>query len=123
MDGSMVLGSDAVTMRNASRMVDESGVYQVLLHGTPDGFIINEVATSTKDVAKTLLESGFQKGTPIRLISCHTGVYADGTAYQFSRYLKSPVMAPTNRVRILPGGAYEIDMDGVWKTFFNTKIY
>jgi hypothetical protein len=39
-----------------------------------------------------------------------------------SRYLKSPVMAPTNKIRILEGGAYQIYGEGRFRTFFNTTI-
>lgn len=123
MDGSMVFGSDAVTMRNAARLVEEPEYFQVLLHGEADYFVIDGVPTSAKEVSRSLLQSGFQRGTPIRLISCHTGVWSDGAAYQVSRYLRSPITAPTNKVRVLEGGAYEIFDNGTWKTYFNTKIY
>jgi hypothetical protein len=122
MNGSTILGTDAATTLNASRMIPESGVHQVLLHGTGDGFIVNGAFMSSKDLARNMLESGFQHGTPVRLISCHTGVFGDGAAYQLSRYLRSPVMAPTNKVRILDGGGYEIFGGGRFRTFFNTTI-
>ncbi len=122
MSGSTVFGGDAVTKLNASRMIPEKGVYQVLLHGTPEGFIINGIPSTPKALAQSLLENGFQRGTPIRLISCNTGVFGDGAAYQVSRYLKSPIMAPTNKVRILENGAYEILGGGRFRTFFNTTI-
>ena len=64
-----------------------------------------------------MLKSGFEKGTPIRCISCNTGRFSDGAAYQLSRYLKSPILAPTDMVRILEGGAYEIHAGGIWKQF------
>lgn len=122
MNGVNVFGDDAVTMGNAALMVPEAGVHQVLLHGTPEGFMMNGAFLSSKDLARTMLQSGFQKGTPVRLISCHTGVYGDGAAYQLSRYLKSPVMAPTNKIRITNGGGYEIFGNGRFRTFFNTTI-
>ena len=50
-------------------------------------------------------------------ISCHTGAFSDGAAYQLSRYLRSPVIAPTDKVRVLQGGQYEIFSNGVWKQF------
>jgi len=119
---SSVIGTDAITALNASRMVPEAGVYQVLVHGTGEGFIVNGVFTSSKDLARSLLNAGFQRGTPVRLISCNTGVFADGAAYQLSRYLRSPVMAPTNKIRIIEGGGYDILGGGRFRTFFNTKI-
>jgi RHS repeat-associated protein len=122
MSSSTILGADGATALNASRMVSEEGIHQVLLHGTGDGFFVDGVFTSSKDLARIMLQSGFQPGTPVRLISCHTGVFGDGAAYQLSRYLRSPVIAPTNKVRILQGGAYEIYGDGRFRTFFNTTI-
>jgi hypothetical protein len=122
MSGSSVFGTDAATAINASRMVPESGVHQVLLHGTPDNFVVDGSLVSPKDLARTMLESGFQKGTPVRLISCNTGIAGDGAASQLSRYLKSPVMAPTNKIRTLEGGSYEIFGGGRFRTFNNTKI-
>lgn len=122
MNGSTVLGADAATALNASRIIPEVGVHQVLLHGTGDGFIVNGAFTSAKELARTMLQSGFQRGTPVRLISCHTGVFGEGAAYQLSRYLRSSVMAPTNKIRILDGGGYEIFGGGRFRTFFNTTI-
>ncbi len=122
MNRSTVLGADEATALNASRMVPETGVHQVLLHGTGDGFIVNGAFTSPKDLARTMLQSGYQRGTPVRLISCHTGVFGDGAAYQLSRYLRSPVIAPTNKIRIIDGGGYEIFGGGRFRTFFNTTI-
>lgn len=116
-------------MINASRLVPEEGVEQVLIHGTPTSFIIggetieDGVELTPKQLAKYMYETGFESGTPVRLISCSTGVYGDGAAYQLSRYLNSPVIAPTARVGILPGGEYLIEDGGRWRTFFNDKIY
>nr|WP_298994376.1 hypothetical protein [uncultured Allomuricauda sp.] len=64
-----------------------------------------------------MLQSGFKRGTPVRCISCHTGALRDGAGYQLGRYLRSPVLAPTDKVRILLGGPYEIFDNGVWKQF------
>ncbi|MFM7858741.1 MAG: RHS repeat-associated core domain-containing protein, partial [Flammeovirgaceae bacterium] len=120
--GTLVLGSDAATLANASRIVVENGIEQVLAHGTADVLIIDGVKMSAKELARMMLKNGFEKGTPVRLISCHTGIAGDGFAYQLSRYLKSPVLAPTNKVGVLRDGAYIIDGAGVWRTFYNTTI-
>ena len=113
----VVIGTDAVTVANASRMVTERGVTQVLVHGHPATFVVNNVVTSPKSIARTILNSGFKRGNPVRLISCSTGALEDGAAYQLSRYLKSPVLAPTNKVRVLPGGGYDIYGGGIWVPF------
>ena len=124
MGGSTVLGVDEATAINASRMVPEKGVHQVLLHGTADGFLVDGVFLTPKELARTMLQSGFQRGTRVRLISCTTGVFPDGAAYQLSRYLRSPVMAPTTRVKVLEGGSYAFPKGegGRFRTFFNTTI-
>lgn len=64
-----------------------------------------------------LIGKGYQRGTAIRLISCRTGAYADGAAYELSRYLKAPVTAPTNLVGDNPNGSYFILDNGRFKTF------
>ena len=115
--GVTVLGSDPATLANASRLVPEKGLHQLLVHGHFDKFIINGAITSPKTVARTMLQSGFERGTPIRCISCHTGRFSDGAAYRLSRYLKSPVLAPTDKVRILEGGHFDIFGKGTWKQF------
>lgn len=120
--GRSIFGADAATTINASRLINEEGVHQILLHGTPDGFYIDGTFTTAKELARGLLNNGFQKGTPIRLISCNTGIFGDGAAYQLSRYLKSPVTAPTNLVRVLEDGSYQVFGGGRFRTFFNTTI-
>ncbi|MFP3581811.1 hypothetical protein SB659_19820, partial [Arthrobacter sp. SIMBA_036] len=77
---------------------------------------------TAKELAKTMLQNGFKKGTTVRLISCRTGVFGNGVAYQLSRYLKSPVTAPTNLVRVLEDGSYQVFGNGRFRTFFNTTI-
>ncbi|WP_163408520.1 hypothetical protein [Flavobacterium ajazii] len=86
----------------------ERGVHKLLIHGEVDNFIINKDPYSAKQVAKMMLQAGFKKGTPIECISCSTGMYADGAAYQLGRYLKSPVIAPSNWVRAVDVNTYVI---------------
>ncbi|HEY8937836.1 MAG TPA: RHS repeat-associated core domain-containing protein, partial [Cyclobacteriaceae bacterium] len=129
-EGVTILGSDAVTLANASRMVAEPGIHQVLVHGATklegevliSGFEVNGTFMAPKELAKVMLDQGFVRGTPVRLISCETGTSLDGAAYQLSRYLKSPVMAPTTVVRITEGGGYQMLKDGAWRTFDNTAV-
>ncbi len=114
---STILGTDAATLSNAGRMVSEKGMHQLLVHGHYEKFIIDGTITSPKSVARMMLKSGFRKGTPVRCISCHTGAFGDGAAYQLGRYLKSPILAPSDKVRILKGGQYQIFGNGKWKSF------
>ncbi|CAM1365482.1 hypothetical protein TSEDIMI_20190 [Tenacibaculum sediminilitoris] len=110
-------GSDKATLNNLKLMKAEEGVSQVLLHGHYDFFIIDGVKTSPKDLARMLLSDKIKRKSTIRLVSCHTGKFSDGAAYQLSRYLKSTVKAPTNAVRTLNNGSYEIMDEGIWKVF------
>jgi hypothetical protein len=80
------------------------------------------LSTTSKQLAKSMLESGYQYGTPVRLISCHIGVAGDGAAYQLSRYLRAPVTASTREVSVMQGGKYIINEGGRWRTFFNKTI-
>ena len=116
-NNSTVLGKDGATLRNMGRMVPEPGSHQLLVHGHYDNFIIDGVVVSPKTVARNLLANGVSPGTPIRCISCHTGAYPDGAAYQLSRYMRSPVLAPNNKVRILDDGTFEIFGNGHWIQF------
>jgi hypothetical protein len=106
-------------------MIPEENTFQVLVHGTPEGFIINGTETSSKELARTMLQNGYKKGMPVRLISCNTGVFGDGAGYQLSRYLKAPVMAPTKPISILGDGSYiiadEFGQFGRFRTFYNGK--
>lgn len=115
--GKTILGNDAATLANAGRMIPEKEIHQILIHGHFDNFIIDGVITSPKEVARIMLGSGFRRGTPTRLISCHTGAFSDGAAYQLSRYLKLSVLAPTDKVRVLEGGGYQIFGNKPWRRF------
>ncbi|NML38409.1 hypothetical protein HHL17_14470 [Chitinophaga sp. G-6-1-13] len=121
MEGAHTFGADEITKRNAANLVPEPGLTQVLLHGFPLGFESAEIPNA-KELARTLLSLGVPRGTKIRLISCWTGFLDEGAAYQLSRYMKSPVLAPENRVLVLPGGGYLIDQGGAWRMFFNKTV-
>jgi hypothetical protein len=68
--------------------------------------------------------AGYQRRTTVRLVACETGAYLDGAAYQLSRYIRAPVIAPTKEIAVLEGGGYIIrgGGGGVFKTFFNTTV-
>ena len=61
---------------------------------------------------------GYQQGTRIRLISCWSGVFPDGAAYELSRYTKAMVIAPTKRT-YLDGvtGKWIVEPGGIFKVF------
>jgi hypothetical protein len=120
--GSRVIGKDIATMINAANIVEREGIETVLLHGNATGFVVDGMDVSAKEVARNMLANGYQKGTPILLVSCKTGVWADGAAYQLSRYLKASVTAPTNDIFIQPGGMPYVLYGGTMETFFNTTI-
>lgn len=112
-----VYGGDEALF-HSSRLGYEKGINNlVVAHGTSNGFIINGIETSTKDVARMMLNSGFQRGTKLRVVSCYTGKLTDGTAYQLSRYLKSPLVAPTGRISVTKSGGFKLWDGGTWATF------
>ena len=123
------LGRDLKTSNNYSRLVEEPGFHQMLIHGTENHFLYHDgmpfrlpIKMTPKMLAGMMIEDGYVKGTPVLLISCDTGIADKGAAYQLSRYLKAPVKAPTNWVTVLEDGGYLIKDDGIWRTFHNTKI-
>jgi RHS repeat-associated protein len=129
MSEATIVGADEATAINARNLLPEDGVHQIVMHGDRYGDHFLEVGITVttkvpaKSMAKSLLQSGYQRGTPIRLVVCHAGVHADGLAYQLSRYLKAPVTAATTEVGVLPGGEFFfIPSTGFWRTFYNTTI-
>jgi pantothenate kinase len=62
-------------------------------------------------IEKTLKESGWKKGQPIRLISCRTGdpkLGKQAAAHKLSEFLETKVLAPTEDIILFDGGHYVI---------------
>ncbi|SDF85808.1 hypothetical protein [Epilithonimonas hungarica] len=112
-------GDDDRTFRNflklRQRATDE--FYNVLCHGEPDRIIINGRKLKAEEFAKMLLEQGYEKGKPIRLISCHTGVKQNGFASKLAKLLETKVIAPTDRISLNDLGEFIIDKKGKFVEF------
>lgn len=100
------LGSPAwdAPFRSCPRIPPLPGHYDVIAHGTartveiqdPHG---NWTEISIKDLADRIrAQSDYVPGTPIRLVSCHTGADPSGVGQQLSNELGVPVLAPTQFV-------------------------
>src|SRR5579871_441345 len=61
----------------------EAGYYDLVVHGSPDGFWVMHngswVKLDQRSMAKYLQKTGWN-GEPVRLISCETGAASDGIA-------------------------------------------
>ena len=107
-------GSDMKTMRNSSRRVAKEGWEDVLIHGHADGkrFFIDGKVIKAEELAERMLQNGYKKGTPIRLISCHSGSKPTGGASRLAKILEAKVEAPTDMIRILEDGTFEVANKG-----------
>lgn len=81
--------------------------------------------THPAQVAEAIRNNPSYDGGPVRLISCHSGTNGAGVdsvsaAQQVANKLGVPVMAPTNKVGVMPDlGTQQptIYLDGYWRTF------
>lgn len=112
-----VIGSDGATMRNLAKLIPDGDEHLLLVHGEAYWFEANGVRMSAQEVGEVMLGQGFKEGTTVRCVSCNSGLQYDGAAAQLSRFLNSPVIAPTGRVRVLRGGGFELDKFGQWVRF------
>ena len=100
-----VFGTDKATLSNAEN-VFQSSWDNVIVHGTHDAFIVNGVRNTPEQLAKLMYSQGYKSGTPVNLISCYTGLYEEGAAFQLSQYLNATVRAPSNRIAVVEGTHY-----------------
>nr|WP_252716041.1 VENN motif pre-toxin domain-containing protein [Acinetobacter guillouiae] len=89
--------------------IDPNGMYDVIAHGAPNKI---EVTVNGKAIlidqrtASQLIQKseGYQKGQPIRLLSCSTGSCDVGFAQNLANKMGVPVQAPTDLVWSYPNG-------------------
>jgi RHS repeat-associated protein len=121
-------GDEAITNQNYDRVKPVQGVYHLVLHGTQKNgfelqdFFYRKYKFTTEQLAEQLFKSGYEKGTPIMLISCNTGALDKGTAYEVSQIFDAPVTAPTQRIRVRPDGSYHHLDEGKFRTFYRGTI-
>lgn len=111
--GGLTLGADEATLNTTAKLLSKKGWYDVVGHGTwntVDGKTASELYSS-------MLSNGYTPGTRIRLVSCWTGVQAEGMAYELHKLSGAMVIAPTNRIGVLEGGKFVIDGGGKWLIF------
>jgi RHS repeat-associated protein len=116
-----VFGNDAATVATAMnvRMLPARNIDNLVVHGASEGFIINNSPISAKEVSIMMFNNGYKAGTPVRCISCYTGLNDGGAAYQLSRYLRAPVIAPTDLISVNDFGT-KIYFGGYFN-YFNFK--
>lgn len=117
----------------APYITPEEGYYDVILHGTPNYFdYFGETIDADTLCAIIAQREDYEKGTPIRLISCDTGKTDDGVAAYIARKLKVRVKAPTTtaivyppvsrRSKVVPETARGLG-DGEWRMFGEEEKY
>jgi len=115
------LGMDDATLSAARWIKPETGWYDVVLHGTPDNFMVfvgeNWVSISHRDLLKYLISKGYSGKVPIRLISCNTGVFPDAVGKNLANKLGLEVKAPKGLITVFKDGTYEISNNGGWMIF------
>ncbi len=103
----------------------QSGVYDVVVHGTPDAFHVLHngkwVQVNHRSLATLIRKNGW-KGEPIRLISCSSGACPTGVGQNLANKLGAKVTAPSDTLWIHPDGALTIGSrptqnTGVWNIF------
>jgi len=87
------------------------GVIDVVVHGTPDKFVVlhnGKFVDVTHRTLATLIRKRGQSGESIRLISCSSGGSPAGVAQNLANKLGMRVTAPTNKVWIHSNGILTI---------------
>lgn len=113
------LYNDAVTFRNFLRLKQraDDGWYNILCHGDGKRVIIDGKKYKEEEFAKKLLDEGYEKGNPIRLIACETGSKPSGFAAQLAKILETKVIAPTERISVDDIGDFIHDKKGKFVEF------
>jgi hypothetical protein len=117
--GLFKFGNDGVTFRNFLKLREraDDGWYNILCHGEAEKIIIDGRKFKPEDFAKKLLDEGYEKGKPIRLVSCYTGSKPNGFASKLAKLLETKVIAPTEKIKISELGEFIIDKKGKFIEF------
>ncbi|TXC95289.1 hypothetical protein FS847_23920 [Streptomyces sp. ISID311] len=130
------MGYDKATLTNLDLVKPKPGYHDVVIHGNDRGFFepgrvnahdksFSGGNTHPVQIAEAIRNNPSYDGGPVRLISCHSGTNGAGVdsvsaAQQVANELGVPVMAPTNKVGVMPDlGTQQptIYLDGYWRTF------
>ncbi|WP_299679134.1 hypothetical protein [uncultured Dokdonia sp.] len=112
-------GNDGATQRNSIRLEKrpDDGWFNVLAHGDGRRFIIDGRKISPEAFVKLLLDRGYQKGEPIRLVVCFSGLKPNGPAAKLSKILNAKVQAPTDKVSLNDLYEFEHNLKGKFVIF------
>ncbi|EMQ9341383.1 type IV secretion protein Rhs [Escherichia coli] len=103
----------------------QDGVFDVLIHGSPDAFHVlhngKYVQINHRTLANLIKKSG-HSGEPIRLLSCSSGASPTAIAQHLSNKLGVPVTAPSDTLWIFPSGKITVSKTstsntGSWSVF------
>ncbi|EPB2499956.1 RHS repeat-associated core domain-containing protein, partial [Escherichia coli] len=103
----------------------QDGVFDVLIHGSPDAFHVlhngKYVQINHRTLANLIKKSG-HSGEPIRLLSCSSGASPTAIAQHLSNKLGVPVTAPSDTLWIFPSGKITVGKTstsntGSWSVF------
>ncbi len=115
------LGTDEATLKAAKWIKPETGWFDVVVHGTPDNFMVYTgkqwTSISHRDLLNYLRSIGYKKKTPIRLVSCNTGVFPDAIGKNLANKIGSEVKAPKGLITVYEDGSYIISNSGNWRIF------
>jgi RHS repeat-associated protein len=109
----------------ASWVKPEEGVFDVVVHGTPEDFQVlhngEYVSVDQRALASHMGKTGYQGG-PVRLISCSTGQCLTSIAQDLANKLGAEVTAPSDTVWLHPNGQLTIGPawwvnNGIWRIF------
>ena len=117
--GLFKFGNDGITFRNFIKLQQraDDGFYNILCHGDFKSIYIDGRKYKPEEFAKILLEQGYEKGKPIRLIACETGAKQNGFASKLAKLLEAKVIAPTERISVDDIGEFIHDKKGIFVEF------
>jgi len=101
--GFFKFGEDTATFRNFIRLRERThdGYYNILCHGSGKSVIIDGRNLKPQELANLILQQGYEKDEPIRLISCKTGAKANGFAKKLAELLDVEVIAPQKKYLLM----------------------
>ena len=112
----------------ASKIKEEPGFSDVVIHGNPyyvAYYRNNErIDLNQRSLSKMIKkDSGYKKGTAIRLVSCSTGKEINGFAQNLANKMGVVVKAPSDTLWVLPTGKMIIGETpmrntGKWITYY-----
>ncbi|REC48841.1 hypothetical protein [Chryseobacterium pennipullorum] len=117
--GYFKFGEDPATFRNFIRLRErgDDGYYNILCHGSEKNVIIDGRILKPQELANLIVEQGYEKGEPIRLIACKTGSKQNGFAKKLAEILDVEVIAPTEKIAIDDLGQFIHDKKGKFVKF------